>query len=107
MFRSMFIMRLPAVPYRRCCACETTAPERCNVSIILVNEDHEDDCLQVSGPSRNIAPSLTAPLIFEGLTTMTIHLINAVALTAVTVFLVNRAFALYDLVNAATVSEHI
>jgi hypothetical protein len=85
----------------------TTAPERCRASIILVNEDHEDDCLQVSGPSRNIAPSLTAPLIFEGLTTMTIHLINAVALTAVTVFLVNRAFALYDLVNAATVSEHI
>jgi hypothetical protein len=38
---------------------------------------------------------------------MTIHLINAAALAAVTVFLVNRAFAFYDLVNAATVSEHI
>ena len=38
---------------------------------------------------------------------MTLHLINAAALTAVTVFLVNRAFALYDLVNSATVSEHI
>ena len=39
--------------------------------------------------------------------TMTLHIINAVALTAVTVFLVNRAFALYDLINAATVSEHV
>jgi len=38
---------------------------------------------------------------------MTIHLINAAVLSVVTVFLVNRAFALYDLVNAATVSEHI
>ena len=38
---------------------------------------------------------------------MTIHLINAAVLCVVTVFLVNRAFALYDLVNAATVSEHI
>lgn len=38
---------------------------------------------------------------------MTLHLINAVALTAVTIFLVNRAFALYDLVKAATVSEHL
>ncbi|TDV72758.1 hypothetical protein EC915_101906 [Pseudomonas sp. LP_7_YM] len=38
---------------------------------------------------------------------MTFHLINAAALTGATVFLVNRAFALYDLINAATVSEHI
>lgn len=38
---------------------------------------------------------------------MTLHIINAVALTAVTVFLVNRGFALYDLINAASVSEHI
>ncbi len=38
---------------------------------------------------------------------MTFHLINAAVLCAATVFLVNRAFALYDLVNAATVSEHI
>jgi hypothetical protein len=38
---------------------------------------------------------------------MTVHLINAAALTVVTVFLVNRAFAFYDLVTAATVSEHI
>lgn len=38
---------------------------------------------------------------------MTLHLINAAALTLATVFLVNRAFALYDLITAATVSEHI
>jgi len=38
---------------------------------------------------------------------MTIHIVNAIALTAVTIFLVNRAFAFYDLVKAATVSEHI
>lgn len=38
---------------------------------------------------------------------MTLHIINALALTAATVFLVNRAFALYDLFNAATVSEHL
>lgn len=38
---------------------------------------------------------------------MTIHLINAAVLTVVTVLLVNRAFALYDLVKAATVSEHL
>ncbi len=38
---------------------------------------------------------------------MTVHLINAAALTVATVFLVNRAFALYDLINAASVSEHI
>ncbi len=37
---------------------------------------------------------------------MTVHLLNAAALTAITVFVVNRAFALYDLINAATVSEH-
>lgn len=60
------------------------------------------------GPRVTSPPSLTSLTIFPtGFTTMTIHLINAVALTAVTVFLVNRAFALYDLVNAATVSEHI
>jgi hypothetical protein len=95
------------VPTGVCHTSGTTVPEQRRASIILVNEDHKDDCLQVSGPSRNIAPSLTAHSKLEGLTTMTIHLINAVALTAVTVFLVNRAFALYDLVNAATVSEHI
>jgi len=38
---------------------------------------------------------------------MTVHLINAAVLTAATIFVVNRAFALYDLVKAATVSEHI
>jgi hypothetical protein len=38
---------------------------------------------------------------------MTIHLINAAVLAAVTLLLVNRAFAFYDLINAATVSEHI
>jgi hypothetical protein len=97
-----------SLPQRVCGTSGTTAPEHCHASIILVNEDHEDDCLQVFRPSRNIAPSLTTPHCSpEGLTTMTIHLINAAALTAVTVFLVNRAFALYDLVNAATVSEHI
>jgi hypothetical protein len=38
---------------------------------------------------------------------MIIHLVNALALSSITVFVVNRAFALYDLINAATVSEHI
>jgi hypothetical protein len=38
---------------------------------------------------------------------MIFHLVNAAALTAVTLFVVNRAFAFYDLINAATVSEHI
>lgn len=70
--------------------------------IIAGDVDHEGYCLQLRQGSRNIASSQTR----HGLATMTLHIINALALTAVTVFLVNRAFALYDLINAATVSEH-
>ena len=70
--------------------------------IIAGDVDHEAYCLQLRQGSRNIASSQTR----HGLAPMTLHIINAVALTAVTVFLVNRAFALYDLINAATVSEH-
>lgn len=70
--------------------------------IIAGDVDHEAYCLQLRQGSRNIASSQTR----HGLNPMTLHIINAVALTAVTVFLVNRAFALYDLINAATVSEH-
>ncbi len=70
--------------------------------IIAGDVDHEAYCLQLRQGSRNIATSQTR----HGTTTMTLHIINALALTAVTVFLVNRAFALYDLINAATVSEH-
>lgn len=70
--------------------------------IIAGDVHHEAYCLQLRQGSRNIASSQTR----HGFTPMTLHIINAVALTAVTVFLVNRAFALYDLVNAATVSEH-
>lgn len=70
--------------------------------IIAGDVHHEAYCLQLRQGSRNIASSQTR----HGLTPMTLHIINAVALTAVTVFLVNCAFALYDLINAATVSEH-
>lgn len=70
--------------------------------IIAGDVDHEAYCLQLRQGSRNIASSQTR----HGLSPMTLHIINALALTAVTVFLVNRAFALYDLINAATVSEH-
>jgi hypothetical protein len=86
----------------------TTALEALQPYIIIVNDEHKDDCLQISRGSRNIAPSLAHPPIPAQRTiAMTIHLINAAVLSVVTVFLVNRAFALYDLVNAATVSEHI
>jgi hypothetical protein len=64
---------------------------------------HEAYCLRLWQSSRTIASSQT----HYGSITMTMHLINAAALTAVTVFLVNRAFALYDLITAATVSEHV
>ena len=42
----------------------TRAPEHCIASIILVNEDHEDDCLQVYEPSRNIAPITYRPIAY-------------------------------------------
>jgi hypothetical protein len=82
-------------------------PEPTPRPIIPVNDHHKGDCLQVFRASRNIATSLTGSPLTTGSTTMTIHLINAAALTVVTVFLVNRAFAFYDLIKAATVSEHI
>lgn len=75
--------------------------------IIAGDVDHEAYCLQLGQGSRNIASFQTRHGTTTRTMTMTLHILNAVALTAVTVFLVNRAFALYDLINAATVSEHI
>lgn len=75
--------------------------------IIAGDVHHEAYCLQLRQGSRNIASFHTRHGTTTRTMTMTLHIINAVALTAVTVFLVNRAFALYDLINAATVSEHI
>jgi hypothetical protein len=60
-------------------------------------------CLTIPAQVRNIATTPTCPGSFA----MLIHALNVIALTAVTVFAVNRYFFFADLVNAATIEADI